>query len=53
MIKDKLGIKFRSQAVYEFKYLKAIVREFDGAIKQTIRVMICQKKKCIILALLA
>ena len=33
VIKDKLGIKFHSEPVYEHKYLKAKVREFDGAIK--------------------
>ena len=33
VIKDKLGIKFHSEPVYEYKYLKAKVREFDGAIK--------------------
>ena len=33
MIKDKLGIKFHSKPVYEYKYFKAKVREFDGAIK--------------------
>ena len=33
VIKDKLGIKFHSEAVYEYKYLKAKVREFDGVIK--------------------
>ena len=32
-IKNKLGIKFHSKAVYEYRYLKAKVREFDGAIK--------------------
>ena len=32
-IKDKLGIKFHSEPVYEYKYLKAKVREFDGVIK--------------------
>ena len=31
-IKDKLGIKFHSEPVYEYKYLKAKVREFDGVI---------------------
>ena len=31
--KDKLGIKFQSEPVYENKYLKAKVREFDGVIK--------------------
>ena len=52
VIKDKLGIKFHSEPVYEYKYLKAEVREFDGVIK-TFWVIICQKKICIILALLA
>ena len=33
IIKNKLGIKFHSEPVYEFKYLKAKVREFDGVIK--------------------
>ena len=34
MIKNKLlGIKFHSEIVYEYKYLKAKVRESDGAIK--------------------
>ena len=33
MIKDKLGTKFHSEPVYEYKYLKAKVREFDGVIK--------------------
>ena len=33
VIKDKLGIEFHSQTVYEYKYLKAKVREFDGVIK--------------------
>ena len=33
MIKDKLGIKFHGEPVYEYKYLKAKVREFDGVIK--------------------
>ena len=33
MIKDKLGSKFHSKPVYEYKYLKAKVREFDGVIK--------------------
>ena len=31
-IKDKLGIKSHSKPVYECKYLKAKVREFDGVI---------------------
>ena len=33
MIKDKVGIKFQSEPVYEYKYLKAKVREFNGVIK--------------------
>ena len=33
VIKDKLGIKFHSESVYEYKYLKAKVKEFDGVIK--------------------
>ena len=33
MIKNKLGIKFHSKPIYEKKYLKAKVKEFDGVIK--------------------
>ena len=33
LIKDKLGTKFHSEPVFEYKYLRAKVREFDGAIK--------------------
>ena len=33
VIKDKLGIKFHSEIVYEYKYLRVKVREFDGVIK--------------------
>ena len=33
VIKNKLGIKFHSQPIYENKYLKVEVREFDGSIK--------------------
>ena len=36
VIKDKLGIKFHSEPVYEYKYLKTKVREFDGVIKTNI-----------------
>ena len=32
-IKNKLNIKFHSQPIYENKYLKAKVREFNGNIK--------------------
>ena len=53
VIKDKLGINFHSEPVYEYRYLKAKVREFDGVKKKTFWVMICQNKICIILALLA
>ena len=34
VIKDKLGIKFHSEPVYEYKYLRVKVREFDGIIKR-------------------
>ena len=53
VIKNKLTIKFNSKLIYNQKYLKAKVREFDGVIKKTFWIMICQKKICIILALLA
>ena len=33
VIKNKLGNKFNSKPIYENKYLKAKVREFDGDIK--------------------
>ena len=33
VIKGKLGINFYSEPVYEYKYLKAKVREFDRMIK--------------------
>ena len=33
VIKNKLGIKFHGEPIYENKYLKAKVREFDGDIK--------------------
>ena len=33
MIKDKLGTKFHSEPFYEYTYLKAKVREFDGVTK--------------------
>ena len=32
-IKDKLGIKFHSEPVYEYRHLKVKVREFDSVIK--------------------
>ena len=33
VIKNKLDIKFHSEPIYEKKYLKAKIREFDGDIK--------------------
>ena len=33
VIKNKLSIKFHSEPFYEYKYLKAKVREFNGVIK--------------------
>ena len=33
VIKNKLGIIFYSEPVYQYKYLKAKVREFDGIIR--------------------
>ena len=33
VIKNKLNIKLHSEPVYEYKYLKAKVREFNGVIK--------------------
>ena len=33
VIKNKLEIKFHSEPVYEYKYLKTKVREYDGVIK--------------------
>ena len=33
VIKNKLSIKFHSEPIYEQKYLKAKVSEFDGVIK--------------------
>ena len=33
VIKNKLGIKFHSEPIYEKKYLKAKIRKFDDDIK--------------------
>ena len=33
VIKNKLNIKFHSQSIFENKYLKVKVREFDGSIQ--------------------
>ena len=53
VIKDKLYIEFHSESVFEYKYLKAKAREFDCVIKTNFLANVYQKKKCIILALLA
>ena len=53
VIKNKLGIKFHCEPIYEKKYLKAKVREFDGVIKTNFLGNDMPKKICIILALLA
>ena len=52
-IKNKSGIKFHSEPIYEQKYLKAKVREFDGMIKTNVLGNGVPKKICIILVLLA
>ena len=52
-IKKKLNIKFHSMPVYDETYIKSKVREFDGKIKTNFLGDECQKKICIILALLA
>ena len=51
-IKNKLGIKFHSKPIYEKKYLKAKVREFDGEIKTNFLGNGTPKEICIIIALL-
>ena len=53
VIKNKLGTKFHSEPIYDETYIKAKVKEFDGKIKTRFWVMMCQKKICIILTLLA
>ena len=52
-IKKKLKIKFHSKPVYNQRYLKAKVREFDGVIKTNFLGNEVPKQICIILALLA
>ena len=52
-IKSKLTIIFDSESVYEYKYLKAEVNEFDGLIKTKFFGNDMPKKVCIILALFA
>ena len=53
VIKNKLGIKLHSKPICERKYLKAKVREFDAVIKTNFLDNKCQRKTCMILALLA
>ena len=53
VIKNKLNIKFHSEPIYENKYLKAKVREFNGDIKTNFLNNGLQKKILIIHALLA
>ena len=53
VIKDKLVIEFHGEPAYEYKYLKAKVREFDGVIKTNFLGNDMPKKKSIIIALLA
>ena len=36
VMKDKIGIKFQSEPVCEYEYLRTKVREFDGVIKTNI-----------------
>ena len=51
VIKNKLSIKFHSKPIYDQKYLKANVREFDGLLKTNFLGNDTPKKICIILAL--
>ena len=50
-IKETLNIKFHSIPVYDEKYIKAKVREFNGVIKTNVLGNEYQKKACITLAL--
>ena len=53
VIKKKLNIKFHSEPVSEYKYLKTKVREFNGEIKTNFLNNGMPKKIYIILELLA
>ena len=54
VIKNKLGIKFHSEPVYDKTYIKPKVREFDGEIKTNFLGDDVPKSNiCIILAFLA
>ena len=49
-IKETLNVKFHSMPVYDAKYIKAKIREFNGVIKTNFLAMKYQKKMCITLA---
>ena len=49
-IKETLNVKFHNMPVYDEKYIKAKIREFNGVIKTNFVAMKCQKKMCITLA---
>ena len=49
-IKEKLNIKFHSMPIYNEKYIKAKVREFNGVIKKTFWTMRDKKEMYITLA---
>ena len=53
VIKNKVDIKFHSDPIYENKYLKAKVREFDGEIRTNFLGNDMPKENIIIIALLA
>ena len=53
VIKSELDINFHSEPVYEYRNLKAKVREFDGVMKINFLGNDVAKEICIILALLA
>ena len=53
VIKNNLKIRFHNWPVYDKKYLKTKVKEYDGAIKTIFLGNDVPKKICIILALLA
>ena len=52
-IKNRLGIKFHSKPIYDKKYIKAKVREFDDVIKANFLGNKVPKENIIILELLA
>ena len=53
VIKSELDINFHSEPVYEYRNLKAKVREFDDVMKINFLGNDVPKEICIILALLA